>query len=309
MLVYYHLLVLYFLSRALRTLCCGRLSTRPYRANVSSRYEWLAIQEGRRSVLAAVQRFPERKQLLCSIFVNASNELAKDNLFRNMRLSSPHCDWAVVVYGGSKRQLCRDDSFARGLVHCDDSRALTRFPSLYRQLRHIPKPLLYFDLLPHLREYQYVLLMDEDISLEGFSFPIYEEIFHCSFHPLPPPLISQGLVHEESQDYLFLRPSSWQDTNVLASESVFVEQQIPFFHSVFFQWFVEFVLQRAVPKIIETGSTWVRAQHSILFSSFSASYRSFVHVRRGRTRRGVARHSCSRKRFCATTWTSTSPVR
>jgi hypothetical protein len=52
------------------------------------------------------------------------------------------------------------------------------------------------------RIYQYVA--------PWFNFSVYNEIFHCSLYPGPPPLISQGLVDEETQDFRFLRPSEWR---------------------------------------------------------------------------------------------------
>jgi hypothetical protein len=235
-------------------------SNSPYSRNLKMNQEWNAINEGREMVERELNSFVFRKHLLCATFVNSTHEASKKNLIKNMKLSYFDCDWAIVIYGGSKHVICNNHDYLKYFVFCDHTHALKKHPNLMANFQHIPKPLLYFDLLPYLPDYQYVVLFDEDISVQEFNFNVYNEIFHCSFYPAPPPLISQGLIREESQDFEFLRPSGWEDLpDVIASETYYIEQQMPFFNAIFFHWFVEHVLSRALPMVIQTGSTWVNS--------------------------------------------------
>jgi hypothetical protein len=252
-------------------------SNSPYSRNHTMNQEWNAINEGRETVERELNSFLFRKHLLCVTFVNSTHEASKKNLIENMKLSYSHCDWAIVIYGGSKHEICNNHDYLKYFVFCNHTHALKKHPDLMSNFQHIPKPLLYFDLLPYLPDYQYVVLFDEDISLQAFNFHIYNQIFHCSFYPSPPPLISQGLVREETQDFPFLRPSGWEYLpDVVASETLFIEQQMPFFNAIFFQWFVEYVMSRAVPKIIETGSTWVSFLFLRVLLCFFCLYLSYL---------------------------------
>jgi hypothetical protein len=260
------MLVILFVSLILLALFELNLSNSPYSRNVKMNQEWNAINEGREMVERELNSFQFRKHLLCATFVNSTHEASKKNLIKNMKSSYFDCDWAIVIYGGSKNVICNNHDYLKYFVFCDHTHALKKHPDLMANFQHIPKPLLYFDLLPYLPDYQYVVLFDEDISVQEFNFNVYNEIFHCSFYPAPPPLISQGLIREESQDFEFLRPSGWKDLpDVISSETYYIEQQMPFFNAIFFQWFVERVLARAVPMVIQTGSTWV---NSLLFFCF-----------------------------------------
>jgi hypothetical protein len=224
--------------------------------------------------------------------VNATNEASKKLLLENIKSSYVDCDWAIVIYGGSKTAICNNLDYEKYFVFCNHTHALKRHPNLAHFLL-IPKAVMFADLLPYLPNYQYVALFDEDISLSEFKFSVYNEIFHCSLYPGPPPLISQGLVDEESQDFRFLRPSAWTDwPDVIASETCFIEQQMPIMNSIFLHWFVKHVMSRAIPKIIETGSTWV----SFLFSSLVLfDFLTFSPLRE-LTRFGVELLICSRKK-------------
>jgi hypothetical protein len=251
------MMVTLFVSLILLALFELNFSNSPYSRNVKMNQEWNAINEGREMVERELNSFQFRKHLLCATFVNSTHEASKKNLIKNMKSSYFDCDWAIVIYGGSKEVICNHHEYQKYFVFCNHTHALKKHPDLMA-FKHIPKPLMFFDVLPYLPDYQYVVLFDEDISVQEFNFSAYNEIFHCSFYPSPPPLISQGLVREESQDFPFLRPSGWKDLpDVIASEAVFIEQQMPLINTVFLKWFVEHVMSRVVPKIVETGSTWV----------------------------------------------------
>lgn len=124
----------------------------------------------------------------------------------------------------------------------------------------IPKPLFYHELLPFLKNYQYALILDEDISLVSFDLLRYQQIHKCSWFPNLPPLISQGLIAEETQYYKYLLYSSWKNNdsyaNIVMTETTFIEQQAPFFHALFLEWFIQYVMEPTFPLVRQTESAW-----------------------------------------------------
>lgn len=84
------------------------------------------------------------------------------------------------------------------------------------------KPLLFDELLPFLRFYSKVWLMDEDISLVGFNFRTYfwQYTWDCAFDPpSPPSVISQPLINGKGW--------SMCNNSVIASRSAWIGQQSP----------------------------------------------------------------------------------
>lgn len=215
-----------------------------------------AISRALQTVPDELSLFPFRKPLLCVTFLNASNNISRKILHANLHDSKGLCDWAVILYSGRRLTLCRSNR----IRHC----APPLFPETVKHRRNmtvLPKSLLYFDLLPLLWEYQYAFLLDEDIALNSFNFTQYQRVLETAFqspqHPdYLPPMISQGLINVNSQMFPYLNLENWQDSSVIAAEVLLIEQQIPFFNSLFLTWFIDVVIRPTIPKIIETESSW-----------------------------------------------------
>lgn len=269
---------IFLLSFAL-LLCChrclGRITKGPgdrllvYNDTPSAyNQEMKVIEQGRSFVLDQMTSFHLRKPLLCAVIMNISNPLSKHILHTNIRKTNHQCEWLLLFYAGHREEakICNHPIYRRNIIHCDHTMVARG------NMTMIPKPFLYVEIARFLRNYQYLLLLDEDISLVTFDLPLYERIHKCSMTPNPPPLISQGLVSEATQFYKYLYYGSYENQEhfkgMMLSETVFIEQQAPYFNTLFFEWFLRFIVEPTLPlvKITEsawgTDSTWCGAAYS-----------------------------------------------
>lgn len=197
-----------------------------------------------------------KKLMLCATFIRANNA-ASTALLANMLVMHSLCDWAIVIYGGTHKyetEMCTSVRTLATHIHThirfcqrsfyhitsqplyvpintidtvlqDDASILQHREILtINMTRSVPKTALYHELLPYIHTYEYVFLLDEDISLMGFNATEALTIWKCSFHR--PPLIAQPLVYEDTQFFGFVTHASWYMKKVLASASGIVEQQV-----------------------------------------------------------------------------------
>ena len=187
------------------------------------------------------------------------------------------CDWAVVVYDGDASEVCNPLRLKSNVVHCQlipekSFRGIGMFgyangsslPLLVDKVTGrprrptIPKTILYTELVPLLKNYHRVILLDEDISLEGFATERFLRIWSCAFYPHVP-LVVQPLIAENTQFLQYMNAKSWKKIglkDVLASASGVVEQQVPAFDAIFFEWLVQHVLSIPRPVVLQNGVDW-----------------------------------------------------
>lgn len=151
---------------------------------------------------------PRVNRLICAVFLKAtaaSVAVTLENIKYSTQFHSEHggCDWAVVAYGGEDVHL----DILRQYFHHDPSSTLPTSSILIycslvpeanahgdvdadrgtqRKQVILPKPTLYKHLLPFLtpsfsssgsgRQYDYIFLLDEDISLVGFDISTFISI-------------------------------------------------------------------------------------------------------------------------------------
>ena len=166
-------------------------------------------------------------------------------------------DFAVILYGGDPTEiqsLCAFSTRKDAVIHC--KRSQITFSSEHSTF---PKPLLYQDLLNYLPEYSKTMLIDEDISMKDVNMTDFLLTWKCAFYPQSPPLVVQGLIYEPSQAYSFLHHGTWRAENlssVLATETNFIEQQIPAFDSIYLLWFIESVISNILEDSLKYESDW-----------------------------------------------------
>lgn len=206
-----------------------------------------------------------RKGLLCATFVGA-NESASEILLINLKVMSGKCDWAIILYSGTQAavdRVCEDERIASVAVHCQRSPA--SFGDHMMQSHNgrtpvklsIPKTVLYQELMPYVRHYKQVFLLDEDISLEGFNITSFQQHWDCAFPHKP--LIVQPLIFESNQFITFMNLKSWSAdhrSKIVASAVGLVEQQVPLMDAVFFEWFVKRVLSFTRETALQHGVDW-----------------------------------------------------
>lgn len=124
---------------------------------------------------------------------------------------------------------------------------------LVKYHQFIPKQVMYFDIIPLLKNYMNVLLLDADISFANYNFGYAMEIMDCAFEY--PPLIAQPLIDGENTFHAF-RLSSWTGTNLIARSSQLIEIQTPFFNAEFFEWLSRRVMKVVLKYHILYGTDW-----------------------------------------------------
>lgn len=225
----------------------------PRSDNFTTNYEFHAIKKATKdfSSPSNSSNSPVRvKGLLCVTFLRASIN-PSINLFSNVLLMNGSCEWAIIVYDGepkSVRYICNNPQIKRVSIHCARATDSINNKTVIVPVRKrskgksdkdiyvnitqklsIPKTVLYRELLPYLKNYRHVFLLDEDISLVGFDLNTFLRIRHCAFSPYSAPLISQPLIAESNQYFRYVNFNSWQRDSlrpVIASETGLVEQQV-----------------------------------------------------------------------------------
>lgn len=118
-----------------------------------------------------------------------------------------------------------------------------------------PKSLLFLSLLPHLKVYENVWLLDDDLSLSpSFDLQHYLRIWQCSSGL--PPLVSQPLIAESTQTYKYLNSNQWRYSSVLSSTSGFIEIQAPLVNAAFFEWYLVSFVMPLVRQSSALGADW-----------------------------------------------------
>jgi hypothetical protein len=174
-----------------------------------------------------------------------------------MKVGAP-CHWVIMAYSGSKSLL---DKFCSSSTHASVTIKLCTMYTLqnmtelipitaqkHKLYSFVPKALLYPYLSPYLHKYKRLWLLDQDIALfRGFNLSSY--LCHLDSLAIDntPPLVSQPLILESTQDFKELNYNYWQSSKfrfktnktIIAASSRYIEQQVPMFDSSFFLWFLE----------------------------------------------------------------------
>jgi hypothetical protein len=108
--------------------------------------------------------------------------------------------------------------------------------------------------LEYLSNYKYIWVLDGDIDLTQLDLKRFAEIIFCSFRR--PPIITQPLIHENTQFYRYLHRSSWKNSKVIATAVGFIEIQAPIFDTIFLEWFTLSFLLPLVPAMTILGGDW-----------------------------------------------------
>ena len=204
-----------------------------------------------------------RQGVLCVTFLRASMDTSVKVTFKNVALTTAFCKWALVIYRGSDEDVanvCSDAALRRGtdikdqIVHCQRTEHAVERTKNFNQ-KAVPKTILYRDLLPYLPDYERVFLLDEDISLYGVDLDKYMAIWDCAFlGHAQKPLITQPLIAESTQFFDFVNAEHWKGKRYMAAGVGLIEQQVPFFDAIFFEWFVRRVLVYTMKRALELGA-------------------------------------------------------
>jgi len=179
------------------------------------------------------------------------------------------CDWAVIAYGGNPilMSTLQNLSHTIGVTLIYAEMAANAKTYLKKYWKHdnidfinqqfYPKPIMHLQLLPYIKDYEYIWMVDDDISFEGINFNKYFDILKYGFLPYPAPLISQAPIYDNTQRYKYLNNNKWNTTttkNVKIVASKFIEVQSPLINADFFVWFVETVITPMIEAFALLGT-------------------------------------------------------
>ena len=245
--------------------------------------EMIVIEKGKSDYATTRLMRMRRKNLLCVSFVGVNSTSLNPLVHENIQLLHPICDWALIFYNGGTTTIKNICNSIKGKhVHCRRSPATMQdrfMPNATDNTRtsvklSVPKTVFYQELLPYLPRYRKVFLMDEDISLRGFNTTEFLLHWACAF-PLPP-LIVQPLIYESNQYINYLNLNSWRGrarSQIISSAVGLIEQQVPLFDVVFFEWFVKRVLILTYQIALHHGVDW---GHDRSWCNAAAMYAKYV---------------------------------
>lgn len=221
----------------------------------------------------AVVTQQQKKKLLCSMFVELS-EKSVNNIVSNFQMTSNSCDWVVVGYAGDAELLKKIQLLNNALPHpvviVDAVMAPSPLKVLSKYCKSIPdevtysngliypKPILYFQLLPHVNNYEQVWLIDEDISLNNIDInkmlTTFDKTFSSSGSKNKRPLITQPLLAGDANNNNYFKErlsTTWKGLDDEATFAMvdFVEIMAPIFNSQYFHWLVNEVVVDLLPQL------------------------------------------------------------
>ena len=215
-------------------------------------------------------------KMLCTAFVGNISIPNRWVIEYNIAHSHPICDWAFIAYEEIDKQFLSSLCDIEGVIYCKYSMALNSSNSkTHSRPKSIPKSVLYLDLLSllqvrrqHDSPYHSVFLLDEDIYLGGFNLAQFIKYWRCSEGIGHAPLIVQPLVAGVVKQYIpWLNVDAWKKrddqnfrksrrTGPFVQEVAFIEQQVPMFNGVFFEWFLSSILSRIRSIALKNGADW-----------------------------------------------------
>lgn len=155
-------------------------------------------------------------------------------------------------------KLC-DDYFTRMLPGNNNWKAtqcgfITNTTGLPYNAKLYSKGALMMLLLPYLPKYEYAWLLDGDLTFEYMHVPRWKDIHQCAFEHIP--VITQPLIHEQTQFYRYLHAPAWKNSYALASEVGFIEIQAPLFNARYLEWFLTSCIIPLLPAMHILGADW-----------------------------------------------------
>lgn len=220
---------------------------------------------------------PSQNEWLCATFIKGT-ETELDIILRNAQALP--CDWAVIFYSHSpeaqpiQTQIC--DSLkkisrvrhcektpftveyyrklveeyiseppAKYLNHSDDTNYIKKISKFILKDKNtyffIPKQIMYPELLPYLKDYKSVLMMDSDILFanKDFNFSKAQSIWYNGYKN---PLLVAQPVMKGSIEFATFHQDRWSSQPHIAIGIDFIEQQAHFVNSLVLEWVIRAVI-------------------------------------------------------------------
>eukprot|EP00953_Heterococcus_sp_UTEX-ZZ885_P026417 14265-Heterococcus_DN1.PRE.1 len=188
-------------------------------------------------------------KVLCATIMGHDSRILQ-NIKDNVLSPMVTCDWAFISYTDKSAKLDelhqQAETLGKKIVLRRDGQKRPR----------TPKVLFWPMFQPYLADYDYVWLLDEDLSFNGFDYNGFMSVLMLAFSN-GPPLIAQPVLYKPGEnDTLYYNeqlhskhcsrklkdPWFWIDgnrTQTAAALVAFVELQGPILDAAFFDWFLK----------------------------------------------------------------------
>ena len=192
------------------------------------------------------------RTLVLSVASDGSRELVA----RNIR-SQPELDFGIVLHSGEAAAW----HLLYRVANITGNRFFVRqgrMPAGVDPSNHgfIPKLWFQSQVTDWVKRYDYVWMVDEDMSFAA-NFD-YNEFWRRHQHDFPdgPPIVAQPTIRQNGQFYALLNNANTYPCEVRAAVNTYIEQQVPLFDAKFWAWLVP-RLDALKRKQVELENDWV----------------------------------------------------
>ena len=251
--------------------------------------EKAAIEMGRHMLQSRLQNPPPKNSWLCATFMKGSAAEA-DLVTKNVKNLS--CDWAVIFYSNTTeaRQFqpkicsslnerarvrhCQGTVFNKNkyrklveeytsdppiklLNHSGEVNFVKHLSTLYSKDENIfiAKQIMYPELLPYLKDYERVIVMDSDMRYTNkeFNFTEVKTILQRGYkHPIQ---LAQSCIVGPVEFSTF-HQDRWINQKHIAIGIDFIEQQAFYIDSLLLEWSIRSILAKTIDYHILFLSDW-----------------------------------------------------
>lgn len=207
----------------------------------------------------SIYRGKKKNRLLIAMLVNTNN-LNTQVIERNYEHTAAWCDFILVSFGTATYDISQKVKEKIMVKHARSIETIVEENVVNKQISKMklasldhtthPKPLLYLELLDYVDDYENLMIIDDDVLLDGLDFPRLLKQLDCIA-----PLVSQSAVKGGPKRYVpFLNYDDNRFTEKEYISSGFIEMQCPIFNSDYFKYFVEHCIKPMIGPIVLLGS-------------------------------------------------------
>jgi hypothetical protein len=136
-------------------------------------------------------------------------------------------------------------------------------------------------LITRIVEYEYVWLVDGDISFNHFNFTEFKHMLHHTLGHAPP-LVLHPLISPDIRSPQYLNRGGWNiDGSILAAEVGMIGKDAPLVYGMYLEWFILTILMPLIPSYQMYGSgegfAEKLSQGALIFLEESKKYHIDMH--------------------------------
>lgn len=185
--------------------------------------------------------------LLCAALISTTDSTIH-RVLRNVEAVGDGCHWAFVVYAGEHEKITELEGNVT-LLGGTIARTVMFDGIMPSHCNFVAKVRLYPYLLDELKLYERVWVLDDDIDISRVNVKCLSKLLDQGILPHKPLLIAQTTLVPWTQATPFFHMKFWMKEEIRSKYPAgivgihwYIEQQMPIFDSVFFEWFITYVI-------------------------------------------------------------------